>query len=160
MKRLLIIVGAAVLLVACGGGTSPSEWATATAKARPTPNAKATAMAQANTNADIMDNAMVGICKIIPELPKCFSPEESVALRPSFVLKGYARIIGDVELGARAEALYEQTKAAWEAAHVVPPQPIIVRPAPQFPPSPDTFELDRLKRKVNELCREVGEAVC
>jgi len=171
MKMIVLATFVALTLVgtACGGGGggggippapegfSKSEWATYVAKAaipRPTPDAKATAMAKAIWSID-----SAPLCND----PRCFSPEEQAALRSSLVLKMYGMIIGDTEVELRAEALYQETKAAWEAAHVpTQPQPIIiVRPlAPQFPAPSDTFELDRLKHKVNELCREIGESVC
>ena len=172
---LLIVVVAAALLVACGGRKAPTpeeacrglDSLTAVQRAErgcyiggplsadgrpatPDPQSvKRAAMAQANSLVDYLSAA----------IPSQLSPEEKAALRPARVLEEYARIIHDTELEAQAAALYQQTKAAYEAAHApAPPPVIVVRPgAPVYQPAPDTFELDRLKRKVNELCLEVGD---
>jgi hypothetical protein len=173
MKTIILATFVALALVgaACGGGKgvarkplgfSDSEWATEVARAtivqaRPTagtPEAKATAMAQAIWLTDLGDM----LCKSAP--PSGCSERRAV-LRPSIVLKEYARLIGDIEAEARAEALYEETAAAYDAAHVPPAQPIIIVRPPPFPPPPDDF-FER--SKLNKLCQEAealaGQSVC
>jgi hypothetical protein len=65
---------------------------------------------------------------ITPESGIC-SAGEVAALRPSLVLAHYANIIRDLALETQAWAMYQQTKAAYEAAHAAVPPVIVVRPA-------------------------------